>query len=149
MSVSKHKRIPQSCTSSSDWYPDIRKKNFTARVVKHSNRLFREVVDAPCLSVCKIHLDSALNSLLYLLFRPGVVSKLDLMIFVGLFQMNCSVPFCSVPLYSSRLDLTQLYPYAVAGYSCLVPGPPVSLAPRVSAQSEACSCCFPVCRFIQ
>ncbi|KAK4810891.1 LOW QUALITY PROTEIN: hypothetical protein QYF61_013299 [Mycteria americana] len=43
---------------------DIRKHFFTKRVVKHWNRLPREVVDAPCLSVFKRHLDNALNTML-------------------------------------------------------------------------------------
>ncbi|KFM01856.1 hypothetical protein AS27_14434, partial [Aptenodytes forsteri] len=43
---------------------DIRKHFFTKRVVKHWNRLPREVVDAPCLSVFKRHLDNALNNML-------------------------------------------------------------------------------------
>ena len=34
------------------------------RVVKHWNRLPRDVVDAPSLSVFKRHLDNALNSML-------------------------------------------------------------------------------------
>ena len=43
---------------------DIRKHFFTERVVKHWNRLPREVVDAPRLSVLKRHLDKALNNAL-------------------------------------------------------------------------------------
>ncbi|KAK4807129.1 hypothetical protein QYF61_018470 [Mycteria americana] len=43
---------------------DIRKHFFTKRVVKHWNRLPREVVDAPSLSVFKRHLDNALNNML-------------------------------------------------------------------------------------
>ncbi|KAK4824368.1 hypothetical protein QYF61_014028 [Mycteria americana] len=43
---------------------DIRKHFFTERVAKHWNRLPREVVDAPSLSVFKRHLDNALNNML-------------------------------------------------------------------------------------
>ena len=43
---------------------DIKKPFFTERVVKHWNRLPKEVVDAPGLSVFKRHLDNALNTML-------------------------------------------------------------------------------------
>jgi len=43
---------------------DIRKHFFTKRVFKHWNRLPREVVDAPSLSMLKRHLDNALNNVL-------------------------------------------------------------------------------------
>jgi len=43
---------------------DMRKHFFTERMVKHWNRLAREVVDAPSLSVFKGHLDNALDSML-------------------------------------------------------------------------------------
>ena len=42
---------------------DIRRHFFTERVVKHWNRLPREVVDAPSLSVFERHLDNALSNL--------------------------------------------------------------------------------------
>ncbi|KGL92234.1 hypothetical protein N301_00361, partial [Charadrius vociferus] len=42
---------------------DIRKKFFTLRVVRHWNRLPREVVDAPSLKVFKARLDGALSNL--------------------------------------------------------------------------------------
>jgi len=42
---------------------DIRKKFFTMRVVKHWNRLPREVVDATSLEMFKARLDGALSSL--------------------------------------------------------------------------------------
>ncbi|KAK4826983.1 hypothetical protein QYF61_013083 [Mycteria americana] len=42
---------------------DIRKKFFTMRVVRHGNRLPREVVDAPSLEVFKARLDGALTDL--------------------------------------------------------------------------------------
>ncbi|KFQ97000.1 hypothetical protein Y956_09188, partial [Nipponia nippon] len=43
---------------------DIRKKFFTMRVVKHWNRLPREVVDAPSLEAVKARLDGALSNLI-------------------------------------------------------------------------------------
>ncbi|KFW00060.1 hypothetical protein N327_02846, partial [Fulmarus glacialis] len=43
---------------------DIRKKFFTMRVVKHWNRLPREVVDAPSLETFKARLDGALSNLI-------------------------------------------------------------------------------------
>ncbi|KFM05740.1 hypothetical protein AS27_15900, partial [Aptenodytes forsteri] len=42
---------------------DIRKKFFTMRVVRHWNRLPREVTDAPSLEVFKARLDRALSNL--------------------------------------------------------------------------------------
>ncbi|KFR05749.1 hypothetical protein N306_10015, partial [Opisthocomus hoazin] len=42
---------------------DIRKKSFTIRVVKHWNRLPREVVEAPSLESFKARLNGALSNL--------------------------------------------------------------------------------------
>ncbi|KFQ98247.1 hypothetical protein Y956_04211, partial [Nipponia nippon] len=43
---------------------DIRKKFFTVRVVRHWNRLPKEVVDAPSLETFKAMLDGALSNLI-------------------------------------------------------------------------------------
>ena len=43
---------------------DIGKKYCTMRLVRHWNRLPREVVDAPALKVFKVRLDGALRSLI-------------------------------------------------------------------------------------
>ncbi|KFP16508.1 hypothetical protein Z169_09161, partial [Egretta garzetta] len=43
---------------------DIRKKFFTMRVVKHWNRLPREVVEAPSQETFNARLDGALSSLM-------------------------------------------------------------------------------------
>jgi len=44
---------------------DIKRKFFTHRVVKHWNRLAKEVVDAPSLEAFEARLDVALGSLVW------------------------------------------------------------------------------------
>ena len=53
---------------------DIRKKFFTVRVVRHWNRLPRQVVDVPSLEAFKARLDGALSNLAY---RRGVGTRLS------------------------------------------------------------------------
>jgi len=65
---------------------DTRKHFFTKRMVKHWNRLPREVINAPSLSMLKRHLDNALNNLWSALFYS---------------ILFCSVLFCSV-LFCSK-----------------------------------------------
>ncbi|KFQ15525.1 hypothetical protein N330_11645, partial [Leptosomus discolor] len=43
---------------------DIRKKFFTMKVLKHWNRLSREVREAPSLETFKVRLDEALGNLI-------------------------------------------------------------------------------------
>ena len=86
---------------------DIRKHFFTDRVVKHWNRLPRVVIDAPCPSVFKRHLDNALDNMLYL--------WLDWMIIVGPFQLKIfySILFYSILFYSILF-------YSILFYSILI-----------------------------
>lgn len=74
----------------------IRKKFFATRVLKHWDRIPREVADALCLSVFKKHLANALHNVLYLLVSPEGVMRLGSMLSVGPFQLFNSV--CSEPL---------------------------------------------------
>jgi len=64
---------------------DRRKKFLTVRVVKHWNRLPREVVEIPSLEIFKARLDGALSNLVWL--------KMSLLIAGGLGQMTSKGPF--------------------------------------------------------
>jgi len=46
------------------FYLNMRKNLLTVRVMKHSNRLFREVMESPSLEILKKRLDTDLNDLL-------------------------------------------------------------------------------------
>ena len=56
---------------------DIRKKSFTVRVVRHWNRLPRDVMDAPSLQNFKARLDQALSNLLQLWMSLFMAGELD------------------------------------------------------------------------
>jgi len=70
---------------------DIRKKFFTQRMVKHWNRLPKEVVDAPSLDAFKARLDVALGSLVWWLVTLSMAGGLKLDDHCGPFQPR---PFC-------------------------------------------------------
>ncbi|KAK4825884.1 hypothetical protein QYF61_003158 [Mycteria americana] len=56
---------------------EIKKKFFTTRVVKHCNRLPREVVDAPSLDTFKVRLDGALRNVIKLKMSLLIAGGLD------------------------------------------------------------------------
>lgn len=66
----------------------IRKHFFTESVVKHWNRLSREVINARRLSVFKRHLDNTLNNTLQLLVSSEMVRQLEQMVNVGLLLVS-------------------------------------------------------------
>ena len=63
----------------------------TMRMIKSWNRLPREVVDAPCLSVLKRHLYNALSNEIYLLVSTEMVRNWDWVVFEGPFQLFYSI----------------------------------------------------------
>ena len=65
---------------------DIRRKFFTQRVVKHWNRLPKEVVVAPSLEAFKASLDAALGSLAWWLATLHIAGGLELDDHCGPFQ---------------------------------------------------------------
>ena len=67
---------------------DIRNKSFTVRVVRHWNRLHRDVVDAPSLETFKVGLDQALGNLISLCMCLFIAGELDWMTFKGPFQLK-------------------------------------------------------------
>ena len=64
----------------------LRRKFFTQRVVKHWNRLPKEVVDAPSLEALKARLDVAVGSLVWWLATLHIAGGLKLDDHCGLFQ---------------------------------------------------------------
>jgi len=56
---------------------DIRKTFFTMRLVKHWNRLLREVVKVPSLEIFKVWLDGDLSNLVYLKMSLLIAGGLD------------------------------------------------------------------------
>lgn len=86
---------------------DIRKIFFIKRVVRHRNKLFREVLDASFLSVFKRHLDNTHQDVFQLSIRSEVIWQLNLTIFVGPFQLKL---FHFILFYSRCvLIFTKLY----------------------------------------
>jgi len=80
--------------------PDIRKKFLAMRVVKHWNKLPREVVDAPSLETLKARMDGALSSL--------VLLKMSLLTAGWLAWMTSKCPFQRKAFYDSMI------PYSTA-----------------------------------
>lgn len=69
-------------------WQSIRKHLFAVKVDRHWNRLTREVIDAPHLSLLKSHLYNALFNRLFV--SPKQVRQVD-SIFVGPFKLNYSI----------------------------------------------------------
>jgi len=60
--------MAQSCTR--EFRLEMQKHLFTKRVVKCWNKLPREAINAPCLSVLNRYLDSALNNTILTFLQP-------------------------------------------------------------------------------
>ena len=56
---------------------DIRKKSFTVSVLRHWNKLLRDVVDAPSLETFKVMLNQALGNLISLWVYLLIVGELN------------------------------------------------------------------------
>jgi len=56
---------------------DIRKKFFTVRVVRHWNRLPKDMVDCLSLEIFKVRLDQALSNLIWLWMFLFIAEELD------------------------------------------------------------------------
>ena len=70
---------------------DIRRKFFTQMVVRHWNRLPKQVVDAPSTEVFKVRLDVALGSLVCWLVTLHIAGGWNWMIIVVLFNPGHSM----------------------------------------------------------
>jgi len=64
-----------------------KKKSFTVRVMRHWNKLPREVANPPSPETFKARLDQALSNLIYLCMSLFNAGELDWMTFKGPFQL--------------------------------------------------------------